>query len=80
MKKVRVKVELKGQLYWYDKENRKQIELEANDIKTPMDILRMLEVPPSEVQMAIANDKKIDLNDEIKEGDVITFMPVISGG
>lgn len=77
---MRVKVELKGQLYWYDKENRKQIELEANDIKTPIDILRMLGVPPSEVQMAIANDKKIDLKDEIKDGDVITFMPVISGG
>jgi molybdopterin converting factor small subunit len=77
---VRVKVELKGQLYWYDKENRKQIELEANDIKTPIDILRMLGVPPSEVQMVIANDKKIDLKDEIKDGDVITFMPVISGG
>jgi len=77
---VRVKVELKGQLYWYDKENRKQIELEANDIKTPIDILRMLGVPPSEVQMVISNDKKIDLNDEIKDGDVITFMPVISGG
>jgi molybdopterin converting factor small subunit len=77
---VRVKVELKGQLYWYDKENRKQIELEANDIKTPIDILRMLGVPPSEVQMVISNDKKIDLKDEIKDGDVITFMPVISGG
>lgn len=77
---MRVKVELKGQLYWYDKENRKQIELEANDIKTPIDILRMLGVPPSEVQMVISNDKKIDLNDEIKDGDVITFMPVISGG
>lgn len=77
---MRVKVELKGQLYWYDKENRKQIELEANDIKTPIDILRMLGVPPSEVQMVISNDKKIDLKDEIKDGDVITFMPVISGG
>lgn len=77
---MRVKVELKGQLYWYDKENRKEIEIEANEIKTPMDVLKLLGIPPSEVQMVLVNNRKIDVNEEIKDGDVITFIPAISGG
>lgn len=77
---MKVKVQLKGQLYWYDKENRKEIEIEGDKIKTPLEILTLLNIPHSEVQMVLINNKKADLNEEIKEGDVITFMPVIGGG
>jgi len=77
---LKVRVQLKGQLYWYDKENRKEIQLEGYEIKTPRDIIKLLNIPASEVQMVIVNDNRIELDDEIGDGDVIVFMPVISGG
>lgn len=77
---MRFKVVLKGHLYWYDPEKRKEIEIEDNNMKSIRDILVLLKIPPAEVSMVLVNDSIKQLDDEIGDGDLIVFMPAIGGG
>ncbi len=79
---MKLTVYLKGHLQWYDKEKRREINLEVSETDlTPRKVLQMLNVPLNQVQFVSINEvQEKDMDKILKDGDTMHVIPVIEGG
>jgi len=77
---LKVIVQLKGNLQWYEKEKRREIVMEEQDL-TPEKIIDQLNIPRNQIQLILVNDTRI-IDDKLvlNENDVVKIIPVIEGG
>jgi len=77
---LKVIVQLKGHLQWYDTENRQEVVFDENQL-TPAKIIDQLNIPRNQIQFILVNDTRI-IDDKLvlNENDVVKIIPVIEGG
>lgn len=69
---------LKGGLNWYTPDNNMTYRIMPGC--TISEALQNLNVPASEVSMVTLGDKQITMDYMIKDSNIITVYPIISGG
>lgn len=55
-------------------------EIDADHNITPKNIIDMLNIKEEEIAILIVNGFDIDINENLKEGDVISIFPPVGGG
>ena len=55
-------------------------QIEVADGKTVKEFMEQVKIPPSYVMGAIVNDQKVPLTQQLKDGDSLSFIPMMSGG
>ncbi|AAL81606.1 MoaD/ThiS family protein [Pyrococcus furiosus DSM 3638] len=73
---MKVKVKLYGELAL---KHGVEVEVEVKEGARVVDILRMLKISPSEHHL-ILNERKVSLDHQLKDGDVLKILPVVYGG
>lgn len=77
---MKVTVYLKGNLQWYDEDNRSEVIIDEDEL-TPAKVIEKLGIPQNQIQFVLVNDEKsADLEKQLNEKDVVKFIPVIEGG
>lgn len=74
---MKVTVKLFATLRNYNE--NKQI-LEVNEGATPIDIIKDLKVPESEVAIIMINGRGSKLDSVLKDSDVLALFPAVGGG
>lgn len=77
---MRVEIFLSGQLYWYDKENRKKLLLDNPGNVALRELPDMLGVPAAEVAAFLVNGAAKPPEYCVQDGDKVELVPVIGGG
>ncbi len=47
---------------------------------TARDVLERLGVPPEEVKIIMRNNRQVDMDTRLEEGDRLAFIPAVGGG
>ena len=74
-----MKIELK--LFTSLRKNRdKKYQFDIQPGSTPADLSELADIDPREVKMVLINGRVSSIDAELKEGDSVSFFPVIGGG
>ena len=59
---------------------QKVYQVESSSVKTVQDIMDVLDVPRSEVNIMLINGFHQKPETEVKDGDVVSLFPAVGGG
>ena len=79
LKTMHVEIKLYGHLKKYAPGNRNQFTLPVDPETTLGHIIRMLSMP-NDGHVALINGRRSERDAMLADGDVVVFMPLISGG
>ncbi|WP_156946439.1 MoaD/ThiS family protein [Desulfitibacter alkalitolerans] len=75
-----VTIQLTRGMISYPEESKGVIKVEAGEDTTVEEVLFKANINLKEVGMVLRDQKKIDLNEKVNEGDYLHVLPVICGG
>lgn len=63
------------------RENReKEVLHDIDEGTTPKDIIEGLDIPIKDVAIIMVNGRRVDVETELKDGDVLALFPPVGGG
>lgn len=63
------------------RENReKEVLHDIDEGTTPKDIIEGLDIPLKDVTIIMVNGRRVDVETELKDGDVLALFPPVGGG
>jgi molybdopterin converting factor small subunit len=77
---MQVTVELKAYLSRYSPDGQATFRQELPDGATVQTLVSRLKLPDEDASVIVLNDRNADLDEELAEGDRVTFIPPLSGG
>ena len=77
---MRVHVALNGHLSWYTQTRERLQVAEVPGGSTVSDLIAHLGVPEVEVAFATVDEKRVDADFVLAEGNQVSLVPIIAGG
>ncbi|MGQ9618688.1 MAG: MoaD/ThiS family protein [Candidatus Aminicenantia bacterium] len=77
---MKIKIKTYGLLRKYIPGEKNPYEMEIEEGATVSDLLKILKIPEEYIPIVTLSDKKVALSYTIKNGDELTFLPIMGGG
>ncbi|MCK8824201.1 MoaD/ThiS family protein [Fuchsiella alkaliacetigena] len=79
---MKVQVKVFGRLKKYLSSDSEEIEVEIDQQSDLLDLLELLEIPTAELEfnLVLVNGVNVQKQEQLKEGDVVSLVPLADGG
>lgn len=77
---MQVSVELKAYLSRYSPDGQPKFQQDLPDGATVQTLVSRLNVPDEDATVIVVNDRNVDFDEPLADGDRVTFIPPLSGG